>query len=247
MNHAVKIFTSCALGAGIGTLIALQLNHYFWWTGMLVGGFVGYISYEFNKVISAVPLAWQYVVVNKPKWKPLWLGFWAATKGLCYFLLLILQWILMFMFFGSDKIIALFPFVAMPIAISPALMGIFILLFFRGTPLKLKNFREALVNLNVFSVFCYYLPVGLWFGGKWTINKIPVFTPTIRRFFRYLFLLIHSEVRLLCGVDAAIGACVGYFSGNAIVGALAGGLFGVLNYEIISKRILKIAPANSNK
>ncbi len=45
----------------------------------------------------------------------------------------------------------------------------------------------------------------------------------------------------------AIGASIGYFSGNALIGALAGGVFGVLNYEILSKRILHLVPVRAKQ
>ena len=61
-------------------------------------------------------------------------------------------------------------------------------------------------------------------------------------FFKNVFILIHSEFRLLCGVDAAIGAVIGYFAGYVIVGLIVGGILGVLNYELISRRWLKLVP-----
>lgn len=67
----------------------------------------------------------------------------------------------------------------------------------------------------------------------------------ICKFTATLFRLIHSELRLLCAVDAALGTAVGYFSGNALIGATAGALLGVLNYEIITVRVMQIAGAKS--
>lgn len=61
----------------------------------------------------------------------------------------------------------------------------------------------------------------------------------LKRFCWELFLRIHSEIRLLCGIDAMIGTTIGYFAGSAIIGALVGGLFGVLNYAIITELYLK--------
>ena len=64
----------------------------------------------------------------------------------------------------------------------------------------------------------------------------------ICRFVKYLFVMILSEERLVCGLGATVGAGIGYFTGSVIMGALAGGIFGVFIYEIVSKRILKVAP-----
>ncbi len=57
-----------------------------------------------------------------------------------------------------------------------------------------------------------------------------------------LFFIIHSDERLLCLVDAATGAAIGgYYFGNAALGGLTGAIIGLVNYEIVSKRILKLA------
>ena len=61
-------------------------------------------------------------------------------------------------------------------------------------------------------------------------------------FARKLFIQIHSEMRLLCMTDAFLGAVVGFFAGSVLLGAISGGLLGLLNYEIVSIRILKLNP-----
>lgn len=70
-----------------------------------------------------------------------------------------------------------------------------------------------------------------------------------------LFKLIHSYKRVLCGVDAGLGTTVAYFlSLNfaplttvhlvflIICGGILGAGFGIINYEIISKRLLQLHP-----
>jgi len=62
-------------------------------------------------------------------------------------------------------------------------------------------------------------------------------------FAKTIFVLIHSNERLLCMVDAAIGVAIFHFTGNNIfLGMLAGGVLGVVNYEIVSVRLLKLSP-----
>jgi hypothetical protein len=41
-------------------------------------------------------------------------------------------------------------------------------------------------------------------------------------------------------VDAGIGAIVGYQAGSPAIGAVVGALLGVLNYEIVSIRLLRL-------
>lgn len=77
------------------------------------------------------------------------------------------------------------------------------------------------------------------------------------RFAWHLFKLIHSEKRVLCAIDGTLGGAVSYiwlassvmsFPKQVmfvIFGGLLGAAFGVANWEIVSKRILRVAPASN--
>ena len=54
-----------------------------------------------------------------------------------------------------------------------------------------------------------------------------------------MFIRIHSDRRLISGVDALLGSAIGYFAGSAAVGALSGGILGIVNYAMITERWLK--------
>ena len=60
---------------------------------------------------------------------------------------------------------------------------------------------------------------------------------------RQIFMLIHSELRVLCMTDAMIGAVAGFFCGNALVGGLIGAVCGLANYKLVSVRLLKVVKA----
>ncbi|MEJ0001860.1 MAG: hypothetical protein WDN09_01595 [bacterium] len=69
------------------------------------------------------------------------------------------------------------------------------------------------------------------------------FTATFAGVFsKKLFLLIHSELRLLCLTDSAIGAAVGYLYHSPIIGGIIGAVFGLANYWIVTIKILKLQP-----
>ena len=87
--------------------------------------------------------------------------------------------------------------------------------------------------------------------GIWEILHL------LGKFLWYLFKIIHSRERILCAVDGTIGGTLSYFyfsptAGSfpaqvtlVIFGGLLGMALGVLNWEIISKRILRIAPVEN--
>ena len=78
------------------------------------------------------------------------------------------------------------------------------------------------------------------------IKRVFVVTcKTLGAFIEWAIVYVHSERRTLCLVDAAIGASIGYFFGSVIIGALAGSILSVINYEMVSVRWLKIAPAKT--
>ena len=90
-----------------------------------------------------------------------------------------------------------------------------------------------------------HLFIGLW--------NLLCFT---KRFLWHLFILVHSKKRLLCGIDGTIGGAAVYlwftppslsFPQQILLiffGGLLGAAFGVVNWEIVSKRILHLVPAN---
>lgn len=82
----------------------------------------------------------------------------------------------------------------------------------------------------------------------WTVPRFLFWTGPrfLGRFLWHLFILVHCQERLICLIDASLGALI---LGNILdinqfparlIGAVAGGLFGVFNYEVISKRWLHL-------
>jgi len=143
-------------------------------------------------------------------------------------------------------------------------------LTFEGTysaeELAKKGYRE--VPLNYKHAFkCVGLGVGIivsfLFWKMWPYIIIGIAVAicavlwTFGRFLWYLVKLIHSKERVLCGVDGMLGGAVSYiwlaptatsFAGHLVLvafGGLLGAAFGVLNWEIVSKRILKVVPVTA--
>lgn len=82
----------------------------------------------------------------------------------------------------------------------------------------------------------------------WSVASLPF------RFAWNVFILVHSNERLLCGVDSALGTLVAYvyFAPGAetlsqyalvcVAGGIIGAFLGIVNYEIFSIRLLKVVP-----
>lgn len=237
-----KVFLACAIGAGIGSLVSLQFSEIFCWVGFLLGGLAGYLSYEWKNVIKAIPRAYRATVNYR-----FTRGYFSLIKWMVLWWLDAMLWgsvILTFVSYycANSEATENMPFVQDLIAgiAASLLLSLMIVAFGLGyvsnseqeNSRKRQEWKDASILLFP-PVFIFCAIVGI---SKFAIT---ILTRSLPQMLKTLFLLIHSEMRLLCGTDAMIGAVIGYFAGSAIIGALAGGIFGVFNYLIITELCLK--------
>ncbi len=246
-----KIFTACFLGAFIGALVALQLQPQLWWIGLVIGGFAGYLSYEFKAVLRAVPTAYSAARGWRPDGE-----FWKVKVRNIGIFIGLTQTMLVGLFLAfvhtPSAAISITPESWNAIALMTVVMHVMMGLC--GFTMPARDRRGEIIympdsysEMNPFKVYLWHLPRATFFAVRWMIVGLPQalafclrVAGFLKRFSVFLFREIHSDARLLCACDASIGAAIGYFTGNAVVGGIAGGIFGVLNYEVVSKRLLHI-------
>lgn len=231
---------ACLLGAGIGALVALQMGRFFWWTGALVGGLTGYLAYDFKEVPMAVSRAWRLASGWRlsERQKQGWMIVFAMLFS-------ILSWggaVLLLLWLTSLKSGFLIGDVFGGI-LAGFLIWMLVNVIVTEDVDDKDLLRWFLRNTNPITICFWRFPRGCWYAAKWLVM---IALPIVGRFFKELFLLVHSDIRLLCGLDATLGAALGYFAGNAFIGAIAGGLLGVVNFELLSKRVLKVLPIKTN-
>jgi hypothetical protein len=253
-NRSLKIFLACATGAGIGTLVAIEIGHNFWWIGALVGGLIGYLVHEFKEVIEAVKDARRWVAHDfktlaedeREIWKEMFgfkYVFHSLYKEEC--MAVIVAFVFLSNFFIPIMIlVSSFDFLSGDITVYLSLIAnlwlSLSLLLGRDEYVEKSDFWSMVLVVTL-PVLCYFFLV-----RKNEQAKVPIFEffKIMFNFVRRVVILIHSEVRLLCGIVATLGATIGYFSGSAIIGALAGGVIGVIYYKIVSEWMLGLRPAS---
>ena len=247
-------------GTVIGLLVALSVNHWFWWIGLLVGSLIGYLAVDLRQVASTASTAWHAVISWHPNWdfwkKFAWgmlLGFNAALSITAIVTLAVLitnvirhsysanMWTGALWFLGS--------------------MGMFFALGFgsllctedRG--IKFENhdtiqgkWRYAFL-LN--PLFLLYALARLTIAGFVKIpGKSKKAAFAIGRFLRMFFILIHSKKRMLVALDTAITVTISYFAWHSLIAVLGGIFVGLIvffiDYKLISVGILHVVP-NGNK
>lgn len=243
-NRLYKVLAACALGAGIGSIVALSVHPYIWWLGMIAGGLVGYLAYEIKEVVRAMPTAWQRVTSPENRKKALGLTLFLAVPVSLSSSVFVISLIMHIYFPFGDSFMQSWGVVA---GIIAGVCTLFFAAVFADSywdslywPLRESDVNDLTklakilspVGIPLFSLYVLFLAV----------KNTPTFVRFAAPFIKELFLLIHSEIRLLCGVDAALGAAAGYFLGEPVLGALIGAAIGVANYKIVSERILHIRP-----
>jgi hypothetical protein len=260
MNKTLKVGGSCGLGALFGTLIALLLSPWLWWVGALAGGVVAYIAYDFNEIIQVVPVAWK--AVSEFNWKRF---FWDNETFFHWYVVAFTALLAITgMIFGNIYLVGKVDDSAKSHWLMPLLsmVGSFLFLSFviailvecetesQDWECRLRRARFASRYFNPvvapFAIAIFTL-IGLW----WCLKRMPGFVVLLCKFSWKLFIMVHSEMRALCFVDAFLGATFGAFYGYhshafalaAIIGAVSGALLGIVNYQIVSIRWLKLRSA----
>lgn len=245
MNIRERIFTACALGGGVGAFLAHQLFYPSGWSillGFLAGGLVSYLAYDFRGFLAAIPKAWSKTVNGIHEYGTLFVLYTLAVITFLSFVPLLTVGVKAMNLSANDAGWAVVFLATM------WCIGLFtVLLRHLASGADLKDFRETCIFIikwfNPITILLVAVPYLIFVTVKVTVKYAVLFLP---RLFRNLFVLIHSELRLLCFFDGGLGAVAGAMVSDAVtgalIGALAGGIFGVLNYEIISKRVLKLVP-----
>lgn len=246
MNKSLKVFLACFLGAFIGTLVAFQINGVFWWLGLLAGGLIGYLSYEFKDVILAVRRTWNLLFGLKLYPRNFVTAF---LYTISLYLWLALGGMLVTGLVDGPKVFRISDIVFISIIGAAMAFLTGLISIFNEFDTEQMEVLGLIWRFNPVFVLFYYLPKGIILFVlqlpkvfRKAFVLLAQFLKLLFKFIKTIFILIHSEIRLLCAIDAAIGTAIGYFAGSAIIGGIFGGLFGVLNYEVLSKRILHLAP-----
>ena len=262
MNPVLKVFMVCMSGAAIGTFIAITINPIFWWIGPLIGALIGYLVYDFRQVLRAVQMAGRETWVfgfgilkrtagynlHWPRKERIIRSVWILSAWACVIISLVLIMGVMALFDifvfspgyppdGFDEIQG---------AIWSTVMIIYMILCVIVAAATADNYidkvdasKKVMKLINPFTVLVR-LPIEIVQG----------IADVIRR----TFLIIHSEDRLAVAVDIAVRATIGFFSngiiisdlGVIIVGALAGGIFGIISFKKVSARMLYASLAESD-
>ncbi len=248
----------------MGAVLALEWG-YFWWIGVLIGGAVAYFSFRFREGMVAVRRVWQSLA--RPKAAAWRAAIWnvarmagAVMALLCFgfSILIMIVGVAMSLAVGEGlsyggqgqsgisgeaSIAAWYGIIAaaaLLVAVGLALFGV----------LLAANDRKAVCRtiLSCLLLTPLVLPFTLaFFIGSALLPRVGRYVVGLAAFVlraaRQLFVLIHSELRVLCMTGAMVGAVAGFCFGHALIGGLVGAVCGLADYKLVSERLLKVVKA----
>ncbi len=247
---------------------------YFWWVGTLLGGGLSYFIYVADTLPSACKKAWNEIIEWKIDWKRQktciyhTLLFSTAASSLFGWGILFIfifgdfmsgnQDLLNLTFDGKMNFLRFYGYLSLTFYIIFLFPGYDFAASKNDKELN-RAIKECESLVEIFNPFFPLILVGLFVYGlfyaiknffKWMFPLCSgikfVFIQTIKFIIR-VFVLIHTDMALLCLVSGTTGALIGfYYGGNEMIGGLCGLAIGNFSREIIAKRVLKVVPLRVN-
>ena len=258
----IRMAVAIASGAGLGSLIARglfhsSLFHFFWWIGLLIGGLMGYVICEHHKVIPALKEAWAKATDWKPDWA-LWKGLAILYKNCLRAAIIIAIFaVLLYQLTGGHAVQTMFNLQVATLLtwISVYLLTSVIIFLLticddagrNNITWAVKRNRESMKFLFPSKVFISYpvhiiklaLKALVFLLGLLLdlILALPKIATTLFYFSIYFLLIIYTKEAVICAFFAFLGAAIGFFAHNTILGMAMGVMFGLTTYEIYKRRI----------
>lgn len=261
-RHAQKVFIAVALGIGLGILTGRAIGGPIaWLLGALIGGGSAYVLFAPIAAIRAIPAAYRAARgwrLTSEQWELFRWHLWAVLAVFTSVLAAVftLAWFdkdpkyieMLYDWVRIGELTLIFGLIAGLCTLALADVRVppddwFIRRGHGHMERELEILRFIAMNALLPVLLFWHLPRSLWWIATVAIPAIAVFAV---RFGKQWFVLIHSDLRTLCLADAFLFAGIGILVGGPILAwMVGGGAFGVLNYQVVSLRILKLRPVRS--
>ncbi len=268
-QKARRIFIATALGTMTGLYASIALFPYFaWWIGALTGGVTAGFIYSLPDIIRYSPAAFAIAKKDLEMTAGFPFNVYQYIRGMTiveklYVLLyaigiaIFASWAFLLFSFPPHIGMTIIMLGIFPIFYCAAIIMTTTSVFYEkeSEEKKVKRLKKAIFLIT---------PPGFLFSLFWLIKRFApllavkifmIFAELLRfliTFIKTLFLFVQSRDLVLCAIDAGLGVLISYtlfvtasnlqIGPTLVFGGLIGGLLGVLHYEIISVRMLRVAP-----
>ncbi|MCC6934296.1 MAG: hypothetical protein IT406_01190 [Candidatus Yanofskybacteria bacterium] len=229
---------AAAFGAATGTLLALMMGR-FWLFGAILGGVVGYLTYDIQSVIEATRTRMAHVYRSDTLQAArllLWCVLAMTSLGQSFGILVSLarwQW----------SWLAIWGLTVVGFGIGITFGLLFVALSGERSAREdiTQTFRCAAINLNIVVLVSYWAPVVSYRTLRVLINLLVVsflFALIAVRATPHILRDVYSDRRLIAGLSALQGAIVGYFAHSWVLAAIVGGACFVAQIQLVHRRLV---------
>ncbi len=248
--------------------IRFEYGSSLWGIGALAGGIAAYVAIDFRHFCSGVAHSYHSTITWRPDrlwWKAFGTFAGGTVTTVCSLSALVCP---VFVFFNDDIPMSGILFTlycvlwisAFAVLYAWGVIAMILQSEKDASPARRDELLSSIVETGK-SLFLKFNPIAVTVAALRGLKKAAVESPpAIKRavptvitrgrevwratsqFAVSVFVFIHSQRRTVCFVDATIGAVIGYSFGSAIIGAVTGAILGVINYEIVSVRLLRVTP-----
>ena len=235
----------------VGAIVAKQFEA-LWWIGLIFGFISGYIGYDIRSFLGAIPVALASSCAEVGTFIPTTgrlkrfacCAFYTFGAGVCTGLIC----------FGAISLL-IFPLTHVSECLLMAsyggfFMGIFLVWMTpsdsktdAGTQMHIEDMSTIIRWMHPIPFAIRTLPLGIFYSLRvvaWITEKG---SELGWRFLYHLYRLVHSHERVLFGLDVALGVAIGHYSGNALLGGFAGAAWWILDWHVISVKLMRAQPA----
>lgn len=265
-NDLTRVLGACFFGATIGLLFSIQFQTLNLWLGAPLGGLLGYIAVDFRSFFLTarrlfVKHFMDFHLHSRDKH--------ALASLVALLVVFSVSGVTLFVIAEACLMSLeerMYGLLLMSVSVTYIGAGVLIwslcscaVLIERSKKFE-KGRREAEEVSTGLAIFAnpIVLPlIALVVTGYLTYQFCRYFLPIWWRFLVDLFVGVHSDLRLLCGLDSFLGVVSGFLlfqngvlGGNqlliSLLGGVIGAIFGGLNYQIVSIRWLKLVPQRNS-
>jgi hypothetical protein len=240
MERTGKMILSAVFGALTGLIIAFAVNRLYWWVGLAVGGLTGYLSHDWRTVVKTAAR-----LIHSPEKLALigkkvvvittllcWAGGWAAALSYPF--------IYAHYSHSNGALLNMLGAAAVLIGLCVViftLAGLIIALIACSFDIDRGDvdWRKLMFFSSSVIAICVMVPYGIFLLAR----EIPNIGREAGHFTWRLFVLIHSEDRMIVGFSALLGTAGGYVAKSFIAGAAVAAASVVIAKHVVAERWLK--------
>lgn len=271
MNNTLRVILTCAFGGFVGTAVNTKLVGISTWTviiGYLIGGAVSWLCLNWREARNFFVEKYKELQEWEPDPDNVYYVLSLVFSMGSAFVAFLSTWFLVFYLEGilptDPNALGAFLVLLCLFSFGATLSSLVLCVISSGQP----NISDADVFRRMRWTAALVNPLGLVIGPViflakfivWAVPRIPDATPIVLRVVwaavcwsgrqlkivgaaaKHAYTQAHDRLRTICFIGGSLGTVIGTYYGDPMIGLIAGGVIGAIEYELVARCILGLEP-----